>query len=764
MDSLMTGYDEGCQAVFKARSYGSSASTLSSRDGSQSGTDVRSPGSFAILHPDLWANYEADLNLSRSPTTTEERGEQFVMDNPPTGNGVRFPMSLPESSLALANIATLTRKAPNGMSPGEHRAMYFDPESSFWASIEVVTHNAVRKPTVEEITRWTQQGVLREVFPYLNVRCDLMPQIHEILTKTRMPTGTSNRVMSAGIKAFDPTIQRIAAGALYVHLADHRCKVLRTLVELVPKAKRTQYAISSPEIDDLWTAPAAAGREERRVRKLTRDTLKILENGSSQSATSEDEGNRSGRSDPSDLSPLRADRSPTPSSQCPHEAWAHKTMVHRLDQAEKQLSRLAEEHERLKRRTQRLEKDNEQLRRHLLTQTVPHQAAQRRLLTEQNAQRSCRSPQAAEEHGGQRRASPSAGLERQEEEPNAPSARPLHSRQLFVRMRDIPLGRNGEEASRRLQTLLNVRLAPTTAPSLFRAGTTGAFVLTFLEAHEMECAYDELTRALKMQRSSRRDLRGLKIQHRRPPRVWPSRRQKRPRSDSDDEEARLSPPAQRRQAAPRTPPRQTKRPNTKAPKEPGHYGPVTAPSAPKGSQKAKRTRPASPPATSAARSASPPPRAPTPGKRKAKKARNGSDPSEPASRPAQPKAPRDSQKQAQRARPASPPASTAALPASPPPRAPTPGKRQAKTARNGSEPSGQASRPPQPKAAGKPKDTQAPGMQAAARRTSGLVAQFATPQRKKAPTPGNTTRPASDAPPAPQTTPKGGAGKGKRQA
>lgn len=44
------------------------------------------------------------------------------MDNPPTGNGVRFPMSLPESSLALANIATLTRKAPNGMSPGEHRA------------------------------------------------------------------------------------------------------------------------------------------------------------------------------------------------------------------------------------------------------------------------------------------------------------------------------------------------------------------------------------------------------------------------------------------------------------------------------------------------------------------------------------------------------------------------------------------------------------------------------------------------------------------
>jgi hypothetical protein len=148
------------------------------------------------------------------------------MENPPTGNGVRFPISLPESSLALANIATLTRKAPNGMSPGEHRAMYFDPESSFWASIEVVTHNAVRKPTVEEITRWTQQGVLREVFPYLNVRCDLMPQIHEVLTKTRIPEGTSNRVMSADIRTFEPTIQRIAAGALYVHLAKHRCKVL----------------------------------------------------------------------------------------------------------------------------------------------------------------------------------------------------------------------------------------------------------------------------------------------------------------------------------------------------------------------------------------------------------------------------------------------------------------------------------------------------------------------------------------------------------
>jgi type IV secretory pathway VirB10-like protein len=82
------------------------------------------------------------------------------------------------------------------------------------------------------------------------------------------------------------------------------------------------------------------------------------------------------------------------------------------------------------------------------------------------------------------------------------------------------------------------------------------------------------------------------IQHRRPPRVWHSRRQKRPWSDSDDEAARLSPPAQR-------PRKGDERPPALSPDR--QHGPTRrrlAPrSPPRDSQKpAKRTRPASPPA------------------------------------------------------------------------------------------------------------------------------------------------------------------------
>jgi hypothetical protein len=157
----------------------------------------------------------------------------------------------------------------------------------------------------------------------------------------------------------------------------------------------------------------------------------------------------------------------------------------------------------------------------------------------------------------------------------------------------------------------------------------------------MEHAYEELTGALKTQRSSRKDLRGLKIQHRRPPRSWPSRRQK--RSRSDDEAERLSPSARRGQAAPRSPPRQAKRPNiSKAPSTPvpGHYGPIAAVNAPRSRQQpAKRPRSVSPPVNMADPSAPSPPRAPTPVKHKAKKARNGSDQTEQASRQAKPKAP-----------------------------------------------------------------------------------------------------------------------------
>jgi hypothetical protein len=99
MDSLLTGYDEGCskpaamdREPAQSRSWMSYRSVKVNPMGQKAGlSDVRNTGTLAILHPDLWAEYEGDLNLSRSSTTKEEKGEQYVVGNPPTGNAVRFP-------------------------------------------------------------------------------------------------------------------------------------------------------------------------------------------------------------------------------------------------------------------------------------------------------------------------------------------------------------------------------------------------------------------------------------------------------------------------------------------------------------------------------------------------------------------------------------------------------------------------------------------------------------------------------------------------